>query len=144
MTTQLMKDMTGLITSWQPRKVYHSAPRYLDDLKKFVMEKMALPPALRFSAPKKAAVEFVDGGTLDFGVNRKTGTASESVGVIMKRDLLALPDLKLLMAQIQQEDGKFGEVILLILGQVNPDMEAKLTHFLGERKTKTAYCVMKK
>ena len=144
MTTQLMKDMTGLITTWQPRKVYHSPPRYLDDLKKFVMEKMALPPALRFSASRKTAVEFVDGGTLDFGVNRKTGTATESVGIIMKRDLLTLPDLRLLMAQIQQEDGKFGEVILLVLGEVNPDMEAKLNHFLTERKSRSAFCVMKK
>jgi hypothetical protein len=143
MTTQLLKDMSGLIANWQPRKVYHSAPRYLDDLKKFVQDKMAIPPALRFSA-KKTAVEFVDGGTLDFGVNRKTAAASESVGIIMKRDLLTLPDLKLLMAQITQEEGKYGEVILLLLGEINADMEAKLQHFLDGRKSKTTFTVMKK
>jgi hypothetical protein len=144
MTTQLMKDVSGLITSWQPRKVYHSAPRYLDDLKKFVQEKMALPPALRFSGGKKTAVEFVDGGTLDFGVNRRTTAATESVGIIMKRDLLTLPDLRLIMAQIQQEEGKFAEVILLILGEVNADMEVKLQHFLNARKSRTTFTVMKK
>ena len=143
MTTQLLKDMSGLISSWQPRKVYHSAPRYLDDLKKFVQEKMAMPPALRFSG-KKTAVEFVDGGTLDFGVNRKTAAATESVGIIMKRDLMTLPDVKLLMAQIQQEEGKFGEVILLVLGEINADMESKLQHFLEGRKSKTTFTVMKK
>ncbi|MDD1659748.1 MAG: hypothetical protein LUQ62_00910 [Methanomicrobiales archaeon] len=135
--------MSGLISSWQPRKVYHSAPRYLDDLKKFVQEKMAMPPALRFSG-KKTAVEFVDGGTLDFGVNRKTAAATESVGIIMKRDLMTLPDVKLLMAQIQQEEGKFGEVILLVLGEINADMESKLQHFLEGRKSKTTFTVMKK
>jgi hypothetical protein len=143
MTTQLLKDVSGLITNWQPRKVYHSAPRYLDDLKKFVQEKMAMPPALRFSG-KKTAVEFVDGGTLDFAVNRKTAAATESVGIIMKRDLLTLPDVKLLMTQIQQEEGKFGEVILLILGETNADMESKMQHFLEGRKSKTPFTVMKK
>jgi hypothetical protein len=102
-----------------------------------------MPPALRFSG-KKTAVEFVDGGTLDFSVNRKTAAASESVGIIMKRDLLTLADLKLLMAQVQQEESKFHEVILLILGEVNADMEGKLQHFLEGRKSKTTFSVMKK
>ncbi len=132
MSAALMQDIGGLIGIWQPRKTYHIGPNYLEDLKKFLKERMAAP-AKSFFAAKKTSLEFVDGKGMDIGVKRKTGTQVEAVGIVMKRDLNDLADLRLLMEQVNHAEKDYQEVFVILMGTLNADMEAKLGAFLANK-----------
>ena len=109
MSADLMQDINGLIGVWQPRKTYHIGPNYLDDLKRFLQEKLTTPQS--FFSGKKTTIEFVDGKGMDIGVKRKVGPSVEAVGIVMKRDLATLEDLKLLMEQVNSSrEGLPGDV----------------------------------
>jgi hypothetical protein len=142
MAETLVKDIGGLIGIWQPRKAYHIYPTYLDDLKKFLQERMKTPAS--FFAGKKASVEFVDGKGMDIGVKRKAGTSVESVGIVMKRDLLTLGDLRLLMEQINRAEKEYPELFVILIGTHTADMEAKLAAFLANKGPKAQITVVKK
>jgi hypothetical protein len=131
MSADLMQDINSLIGIWQPRKTYHIGPNYLEDLKKFLKERMA--PAKSFFSGKRTTVEFVDGKGMDIGVKRKVGPQTEAVGIVMKRDLATLPDLRLLMEQINHAEKAYPELFVILMGTLTADMEAKLGTFLANK-----------
>ena len=142
MSADLMQDINGLIGIWQPRKTYHIGPNYLEDLKKFLRERMA--PARPLFGGRKGALEFVDGKGMDIGVKRKVGPQVEAVGIVMKRDLTTLADLKLLMEQINHAEKDYQEMFVILMGTLTNDMEAKLGAFLAVRDSKAKITVVKK
>jgi hypothetical protein len=142
MSADLMKDIGGLIGTWQPRKTYHIGPNYLDDLKKFLQER--LTPAKSFFGGKKMLLEFVDGKGMDIGVKRKTGPLVEVVGIVMKRDLATLADLKLLMEQIDHAEKDYQELFVILMGTLTADMEAKFGAFLANRGAGAKITLVKK
>ncbi|HMK16383.1 MAG TPA: hypothetical protein VK450_05630, partial [Methanomicrobiales archaeon] len=125
MSAALMQDIGGLIGVWQPRKTYHIGPNYLEDLKKFLQERMT--PAKSFFGGKKTSLEFVDGKGMDIGVKRKTGPQVEAVGIVMKRDPTTLADLRLLMGQIDHAVKEYPEIFVILMGTLTADMEDKLS-----------------
>ena len=142
MSADLMQDINGLIGTWQPRKTYHIGPSYLDDLKRFLQEKLVTPKA--FFSGKKTAIEFVDGKGMDIGVRRKVGTAVEAVGIVMKRDLTTLADLKLLMEQINLAERSYQEMFVILMGTLTNDMEGKLAAFLVNKGSAAKITIVKK
>jgi hypothetical protein len=142
MSADLMQDINGLIGIWQPRKTYHIGPNYLDDLKKFLQEKLITPKS--FFSGKKTAIEFVDGKGMDIGVKRKIGPSVEAVGIVMKRDLTTLADLKLLMEQINRAERDYQEMFLVLMGTLTTDMEGKLGAFLANKGLKAKITIVKK
>jgi hypothetical protein len=142
MAEALVKDIGGLIGTWQPRKAYHIYPTYLDDLKKFLQERMKTPAS--FFAGKKAGIEFVDGKGMNIGVKRKVGGSVEAVGIVMKRDLITLGDLKLLMDQITSAGKEYPELFVILMGTLTADMEAKLGAFLANRGPGAKVTIVKK
>jgi len=142
MSADLMQDINGLIGIWQPRKTYHIGPNYLDDLKRFLQEKLITPKA--FFSGKKTAIEFIDGKGMDIGVKRKIGPSVEAVGIVMKRDLATLADLKLLMEQINHAEKDYQEMFVVLMGTLTNDMEGKLGAFLANRTPKAKITVVKK
>jgi hypothetical protein len=143
MSAALVQDIGGLIGIWQPRKTYHIGPNYLEDLKKFLQERMATP-AKSFFAARKASLEFVDGKGMDIGVKRKVGTQVEAVGIVMKRDLATLADLRLLMEQINHAEKAYPEIFVILMGTLTADMEGKLGGFIANKGAKTKVTVVKK
>lgn len=143
MSADLMQDISGLIGIWQPRKTYHIGPNYLDDLKRFLQERMK-PQGKSFFSGKKTSLEFVDGKGMDIGVKRKVGPQVEAVGIVMKRDLATLADLKLLMEQINHAEKDYQELFVILMGTLTADMEAKLGAFLANRTPKAKVTVVKK
>jgi len=142
MSAALMQDIGGLIGVWQPRKTYHIGPNYLEDLKKFLQERMT--PAKSFFGGKKTSLEFVDGKGMDIGVKRKTGSQVEAVGIVMKRDLTTLADLRLLMGQIDHAEKDYQEVFVILMGTLTADMEDKLSAFLANKGAGAKISVVKK
>ena len=142
MAEALGKDVSGLIGIWQPRKAYHIYPAYLEDLKKFLQERMKAPGS--FFAGRKAGIEFVDGKGMDIGVKRKTGPQVEAVGIVMKRDLDTLADLRLLMGQVDHAAKDYQEVFVILMGTLTADMEAKLGGFLANRGPGAKVTIVKK
>ncbi len=142
MTEALMKDVGGLIGTWQPRKAYHIYPLYLDDLKKFLKERLQIPGS--FFSGKKTKVEFIDGKGMDIGVTRKTGAAVETVGIVMKRDLVTMADLKLLMDQISCAEQAYPEIYVVLMGTLTADMESKLDAFIANSGMKNKVTIVKK
>jgi len=142
MSADLMQDINGLIGIWQPRKTYHIGPNYLDDLKRFLQEKLITPKS--FFSGKKTAIEFVDGKGMDIGVRRKVGPSVEAVGIVMKRDLSTLADLKLLMEQINHAERDYQEMFVILMGTLTNDMEGKLGGFLANKGSKAKITVVKK
>jgi len=142
MSADLVQDINGLIGSWQPRKTYHIGPNYLDDLKKFLQERMKTPAS--FFAVKRTSIEFVDGKGMDIGVRRKTGPSVEAVGIVMKRDLTTLADLRLLMEQINRAEKDYPELFVILMGTLTADMEGKLGAFLAIKGTNAKITVVKK
>lgn len=142
MSADLMQDINGLIGIWQPRKTYHIGPNYLDDLKRFLQEKLITPKA--FFSGKKAAIEFVDGKGMDIGVRRKVGPSVEAVGIVMKRDLATLADLKLLMEQVNHAERDYQELFVVLMGTLTNDMEGKLGAFLANKGLKAKITIVKK
>jgi hypothetical protein len=143
MSADLMQDIGGHIGTWQPRKTYHIGPNYLDDLKRFLQERMRTP-AKSFFGGKKTTLEFVDGKGMDIGVKRKTGPSVEAVGIVMKRDLANLADLRLLMEQINHAAKDYQELFVILMGTVTADMEAKLGAFLSNKGSGAKITVVKK
>ena len=142
MSAALMQDIGGLIGVWQPRKTYHIGPNYLDDLKRFLQERMA--PAKSFFGGKKTTVEFVDGKGMDIGVKRKTGPQVEAVGIVMKRDLTTLADLRLVMEQINHAEKEYPEIFVILMGTQTADMEAKLGAFIANKGPGAKITLVKK
>jgi hypothetical protein len=142
MSADLVQDINGLIGVWQPRKTYHIGPNYLDDLKKFLQERMKPPGS--FFAGKKTALEFIDGRGMDIGVKRKVGPSVESVGIVMKRDLATLADLKLLMEQINRAERNYPELFVILMGTLTADMESKLGAFIANKDPKAKVTILKK
>jgi hypothetical protein len=142
MSADLMQDISGLIGIWQPRKTYHIGPNYLEDLKKFLRERMT--PAKSFFGGKKTSIEFVDGKGMDIGVRRKVGPSVEAVGIVMKRDLATLADLRLLMEQINHAEKDYQELFVILMGTLTADMESKLAAFLGNKAAKGKITLVKK
>jgi len=142
MTEALVKDVNGLIGIWQPRKAYHIYPTYLEDLKKFLQERLRGPGS--FFSGKRMSIEFVDGKGMDIGVRRKAGSAVESVGIVMKRDLITLGDLKVVMEQINQAEQVYPELFVILMGTQTADMESKLSTFLANKGPKVQITVVKK
>ena len=142
MSADLMQDINGLIGMWQPRKTYHIGPNYLDDLKRFLQEKLITPKS--FFSGKKTAIEFIDGKGMDIGVRRKVGPAVEAVGIVMKRDLTTLADLKVLMDQVNNAERDYQEMFLILMGTLTSDMESKLGTFLANRGSTAKITVVKK
>jgi len=142
MSAALMQDISGLIGIWQPRKTYHIGPNYLEDLKKFLREQMT--PARSFFGGKKTSLEFVDGKGMDIGVRRKTGPSVETVGIVMKRDLTDLADLRLLMEQINHAEKDYQEIFVILMGTLTADMEAKLGAFLANKGAGAKITIVKK
>jgi len=141
-TEALVKDISGLIGIWQPRKAYHIYPTYLDDLKKFLQERIKTPAS--FFSGKKTNLEFVDGKGMDIGVKRKLGPSVEAVGIVMKRDLATLADLKLLMEQINHAERDYQEMFVILMGTLTNDMEGKLGAFLANKDSKAKITIVKK
>ncbi|HUK38337.1 MAG TPA: hypothetical protein VLV30_04400 [Methanomicrobiales archaeon] len=141
MSASLVQDIGGLIESWQPRKTYHIGPSYLDDLKKYLQDRMAAPASFFGRRP---TIEFSDGKGMDIGVRRKTGAASEAVGIVMKRDLATLADLKVLMEQVVLAGKNYSEVFLILMGTSTADMETKLGSFLANRGGGPKVTIIKK
>jgi hypothetical protein len=141
-TGELVKDVNGLIGIWQPRKAYHIYPTYLDDLKKFLQERLRTPAS--FFSGKKTSVELVDGKGMDIGVKRKVGSSVEMVGIVMKRDLVSLADLKLLMDQIKGAEKDYPELFVVLMGTLTADMESKLGTFLANKGPGAKITVVKK
>ena len=142
MSADLMQDINGLIGIWQPRKTYHIGPNYLDDLKRFLQEKLITPKS--FFSGKKTAIEFVDGKGMDIGVKRKVGQTVEAVGIVMKRDLANLADLRLLMEQINHAEKDYQELFVILMGTVTADMEAKLGAFIANKGPGAKITIVKK
>ena len=142
MSADLMQDINGLIGIWQPRKTYHIGPNYLEDLKKFLQERMT--PAKSFFGGKKTSLEFVDGKGMDIGVKRKSGPQVEAVGIVMKRDLTNLADLRLLMEQINLAEKDYQEMFLILMGTLTTDMESKLGAFLANKAPVPKITIVKK
>jgi hypothetical protein len=142
MSAALMQDISGLIGIWQPRKTYHIGPNYLEDLKRFLQERMT--PAKSFFGGKKTAIEFVDGKGMDIGVRRKVGPSVEAVGIVMKRDLATLADLRLLMEQVNHAEKDYQEIFVILMGTLTNDMEGKLGGFLANKGAKAKITVVKK
>jgi hypothetical protein len=143
MSAALMQDIGGLIGTWQPRKTYHIGPNYLEDLKKFLQERMATP-AKSFFASKKAGLEFVDGKGMDIGVKRRTGAQVEAVGIVMKRDLANLGDLRLVMEQIDHAGKEYQEIFVILMGTLTADMETKIGAFIANKGAGAKITVVKK
>jgi hypothetical protein len=143
MSADLMQDINGLIGIWQPRKTYHIGPNYLEDLKRFLKERMGTP-AKSFFSGKKTSLEFVDGKGMDIGVKRKVGPSVESVGIVMKRDLTTLADLRLLMEQINHAEKDYPELFVILMGTLTADMESKLGAYLANKGPKAKITVVKK
>lgn len=142
MSADFMQDINGLIGIWQPRKTYHIGPNYLDDLKRFLQEKLITPKS--FFSGKKTAIEFVDGKGMDIGVRRKVGPSVEAVGIVMKRDLTTLADLKLLMEQVNHAEKEYQELFVVLMGTLTNDIEGKLGVFLANKGSKAKITVVKK
>jgi hypothetical protein len=142
MSADLMQDINGLIGVWQPRKTYHIGPNYLDDLKRFLQDRLTTPKS--FFSGKKTTIEFVDGKGMDIGVKRKIGPSVEAVGIVMKRDLATLADLKLLMEQINHAEKDYQELFLVLMGTLTTDIEGKLAGFLANKGLKAKITIVKK
>jgi len=142
MSADLVQDINGLIGTWQPRKTYHIGPNYLEDLKKFLQERMKPPGS--FFAGRRTALEFINGKGMDIGVKRKVGSSVESVGIVMKRDLATLADLKVLMEQISHAEKEYPQVFVVLIGASTADIESKLGAFVANRPTGTKITVVKK
>jgi len=143
MSAELMQDIGGLIGTWQPRKSYHIGPNYLDDLKKYLQEQMQ-PSAKSFFSGRRTSLEVVDGKGMGISVKRKTGTQAETVGIVMKRDLADLLDLRLVMGQIDQAVKDYPELFVILMGKLIPDMEGKLGAFLANKGSGVKITVVKK
>jgi len=143
MSADLMQDISGLIGTWQPRKAYHIGPNYLDDLKRFLQDRMK-PGGRSFFSGKKTVLEVVDGKGMDIGVKRKVGSSVEAVGIVMKRDLATLADLRLLMEQISHAENDYQELFVILMGTLTADMESKLGTFLANRGPGARITVVKK
>ncbi len=142
MSADLVQDISGLIGTWQPRKSYHIGPNYLEDLKKFLQERMKPPGS--FFAGRRTALEFINGKGMDIGVKRKAGSSVESVGIVMKRDLATLADLRVLMEQIGHAGKEYPQVFVVLMGTMTADMESKLGAFVANMPPGAKIDILKK
>ena len=141
MSTALMQDIGRLIGTWQPRKTYHIGPNFLEDLKKYLQNQMK---PTSFSAGRRISLEVVDARGMGIGVKRKTVNQVETVGIVMKRDLADLMDLRLVMDQVDQAAKDYPELFVILMGNLVPDLEAKLAAFLANRGAVAKITVVKK
>jgi len=129
MAIGLIQDATQFIENWVPRKVYHTEARYLDDLKMQMQKKFIVKQPFMMAA-KKVLFSIDDGHGFNIGVIKKIGPDVEALGIIFKKDLQQLGELKRLITQIEQEEKKFNNLIVLLMGKTDIDMKEKLTAYL--------------
>jgi predicted RNase H-like nuclease (RuvC/YqgF family) len=66
------------------------------------------------------------------------------VGIVMKRDLTTLADLRLLMEQIDHAGKEYPELFVILMGTLTADMEAKLAAYLANKGQGTKITIVKK
>ena len=81
---------------------------------------------------------------MDIGVKRKVGQTVEAVGIVMKRDLATLEDLKVLMEQVNSAERDYQEMFLILMGTLTADMESKLGAFLANKGSTAKITIVKK
>lgn len=143
MSDALYQDVLKLVQSWTPRKVYHTESRYLDDLKSFVESKFTSRRDF-FTSPKRTSYTITDGPSLNIGIARKQGQEVESLGIIFRKDLQQLATLKRLIDQIEQEEGKYQNLVVLLLGETNQELREKLDAFLARMNQKNKITLIQK
>lgn len=130
MAAGLIQEAMHVIEDWVPKKEYHIEARYLDDLKIMLQRKFAVKQPF-MAAGRKASVTIEDGNGLDMGIKRKVGQEEESLGIIFKKDLQQLNELRRLIAQIEGYERRFKNTVVILLGASDSDMKEKLNTFLS-------------
>jgi hypothetical protein len=141
MTTGLVEETTRFIEEWEPMKKYHFEAKYLDDLKAQLTRKFK-PDKAYYAAIKKSSITIEDGDGLDIAIRRKSGTEEENVGIIFKKDLRQLDELKRLMAQIEKEGERFRNILVVLYGTTDGEIREKLSTFLNGRERKATVTVI--
>jgi UDP-N-acetyl-D-mannosaminuronic acid transferase (WecB/TagA/CpsF family) len=141
MSTGLFEEATQFIEEWEPLKKYHFEAKYLDDLKAQLTRKFK-PDKAYYAAIKKSSITIEDGEGLDIAIRKKAGTEEEKVGIIFKKDLQQLDELKRLMAQIEKEGEQFNNILVVLYGNTDGEIREKLNSFLNGRQRKAAVTII--
>jgi UDP-N-acetyl-D-mannosaminuronic acid transferase (WecB/TagA/CpsF family) len=141
MSTGLAQEATQFIEEWVPMKKYHFEAKYLDDLKAQLTRKFTAEKAY-YAAIKKSSVIVEDGEGLDISIRKKAGAEVEQVGIIFKKDLRHLPDLKRLLTQIEKEGEKFKNILVVLYGDTDAEIREKLNSFLNGHQQKSTITVI--
>jgi UDP-N-acetyl-D-mannosaminuronic acid transferase (WecB/TagA/CpsF family) len=141
MSTGLVEETTQFIKEWEPMKKYHFEAKYLDDLKAQLTRKFK-PDKAYYAAIKKSSIIIEDGEGLDIAIRKKVGAEEEQVGIIFKKDLQQLVDLKRLMMQIEKEEEKFTNILVVLYGDTDGEIREKLNSYLNGRKQKAMVTVI--
>jgi hypothetical protein len=136
MSTGLVEETTEFIETWVPMKKYHFEAKYLDDLKAQLIRKFK-PDKAYYAAIKKSSITVEDGEGLDIAIKKKIGAEEEDLGIIFKKDLQHLPELKRLMDQIEKEEGQFKHIVIVLYGDTDAEIRGKLDSFLNGQKKAT-------
>lgn len=143
MTAGMIQEATHFIEDWVPRKEYHIEARYLDDLKMQLQRKFVVKQPF-MAAARKASVIIEDGKGLDMGIKRKVGQEEESLGIIFKKDLQQLGELRRLISQIEEYERRFKNTVIILLGAPDSDIKEKLNAFLSGRGAGKSVTVISK
>jgi hypothetical protein len=135
MSTGLVQETTQFIEEWVPMKKYHFEAKYLDDLKAQLQRKFT-PDKPYYAAIKKSSVTIEDGEGLDIAIRKKAGLEEEQVGIIFKKDLQQLAELQRLIAQIEKEVVQFKNILVVLYGDTDGEIQEKLNSYLNGRQKK--------
>ncbi len=135
MSTGLVEETTQFIQDWNPMKEYHFEARYLDDLKEQMKRKFTVRQPF-VPASKRVSVAIEDGPSMEIGIKKKIGQQEESLGVIFKKNLQRLDELRLLIQQIQDEEKRHKTILVILFGETDGEMKGKLESFLSMQESK--------
>jgi UDP-N-acetyl-D-mannosaminuronic acid transferase (WecB/TagA/CpsF family) len=141
MSTGLVEETTQFIETWEPMKKYHFEAKYLDDLKAQLIRKFK-PDKAYYAAIKKSSITIEDGEGLDIAIRKKVGAEEEQVGIIFKKDLQQLDQLKRLMAQIEKEGAQFKHILIVLYGDTDGEIRDKLSSYINGRQQKAMVTVI--
>jgi UDP-N-acetyl-D-mannosaminuronic acid transferase (WecB/TagA/CpsF family) len=141
MSTGLVEETTQFIQEWEPMKKYHFEAKYLDDLKAQLTRKFK-PDKAYYAAIKKSSITIEDGEGLDIAIRKKVGAEEERVGIIFKKDLQQLAELKRLMTQIEKEEEQFKNILVVLYGDTDGEIREKLESYLNGRKQKATVTII--
>jgi hypothetical protein len=141
MSTGLVEETTQFIEEWEPMKKYHFEAKYLDDLKAQLIRKFK-PDKAYYAAIKKSSITIEDGEGLDIAIRKKVGAEEERVGIIFKKDLRQMAELKRLMTQIEKEEEQFKNILVVLYGETDGDIQEKLNSYLNGRKQKAVVTII--